>query len=100
MVSTYKYIDLDGSACRWATVFEAKFHNQSKMVLLASRTTITPDNHGPIVSIITWILLISMVLSVCAKVALKLLVSRMFNRDDGAITIAMVINSSALLKVC
>lgn len=65
-------------------------HQSSKMAPHIPREIVTADDYSPIVSILTWILLVSMVLSVCVKVALKLLISRMFNTDDGVLILAMV----------
>lgn len=58
---------------------------------LISRESITSDNYGPLVTIVTWIFLIFMVLSVCAKVAIKVTASHSFNADDTVLLAAMVI---------
>ena len=60
------------------------------MATLVAREPVTPDNYSPIISIVNLILLITTVLSVCAKVAMKVFVLRKFNRDDGALIVAMV----------
>ena len=61
------------------------------MAALLSREAITADNYSPIVNIVTWILLASMVLAVCAKVAMKVIGRRTFNLDDSILVSAMVI---------
>ena len=60
------------------------------MATLIPRELVTADNYGPVVSVITWILLVSMILAVCTKVVLKLLASQTFNRDDAWLLLAMV----------
>ena len=60
------------------------------MLRLIAREAITSSNYGPIVSVVTWILLVSMILAVLAKVAMKLLTSQTFGVDDGVLLSAMV----------
>lgn len=55
------------------------------------REMITSDNHSPIVNILTWILLVSVVLSVGAKLAIKTTACHSFDTDDAVLTAAMVI---------
>ena len=63
------------------------------MAALFSRDAITPDNYSPVVNIVTWILLVSMVLAVCAKVAMKIIGRHSFNIDDSMLVAAMVFSS-------
>ena len=58
--------------------------------IISPREEITPENYGPIVSIVTWLLLISAALSVCAKVAIKVVTSHSFDADDVVLVAAMV----------
>ena len=60
------------------------------MAVIVPRAHITHDNYGPIINIVTWILLVAMFLSVCAKVALKVVTCRTFNTDDAVLVLAMV----------
>jgi hypothetical protein len=70
------------------------------MATIFPREMITDDNHSPIVNIVTWILLVSVVLSVAAKVAMKAIACHSFNTDDAVLTAAMVIpHQSASLLV-
>lgn len=71
------------------------------MAGLLSRDAITSDNYSPVVNIVTWILLVSMVLAVCAKVAMKIIGRRSFNIDDSMLVAAMVLSAaqSATLSV-
>ncbi|KAI9849538.1 MAG: hypothetical protein M1837_004158 [Sclerophora amabilis] len=62
------------------------------MAALPPREIVTADNYGPAVSVITWVLLVSMIFSVCVKVALKLLAARTLNADDGILILAMAIS--------
>lgn len=60
------------------------------MRVVYPREEVTVDNYGPIVSIVTWILLVSLVLFVCAKVAIKVIACHTFNHDDAVLLSAMV----------
>lgn len=62
------------------------------MASLLPREAITPDNFSPVVNIVTWILLASMVLAVCTKVAMKVVGRRTFNTDDSILVAAMIIS--------
>ncbi|KAM0797723.1 hypothetical protein BDR22DRAFT_809981 [Usnea florida] len=64
------------------------------MAALFSRDAITPDNYSPVVNIVTWILLVSMVLAVCAKVAMKIIGRHSFNIDDSMLVAAMVLSAA------
>ena len=66
------------------------------MAELLSREAITTDNYSPVVNIVTWILLASMVLAVCTKVAMKVIGRHTFNIDDSVLVAAMVISSGFL----
>lgn len=66
------------------------------MAAFLPREAITPDNHSPIVNIVTWILLVTMVLAVCTKVAMKIVGRRTFDIDDSFLVAAMVILSWSL----
>lgn len=56
----------------------------------------TSNDYVPVVNIVTWILLVSMVLAVCTKVAMKVIGRRTFNIDDSVLVAAMVILSNSL----
>lgn len=71
---------------------------------VSSREAVNSGNYTPIVNIVTWILLVSMVFAVCTKVAMKIIGRRTFNIDDSILVAAMV-SVSALgvlssLKLC
>lgn len=61
------------------------------MATFVPREAIGPDNYSPVVNIVTWILLVSMVLAVCTKVAMKVIGRHTFNIDDSILVAAMVI---------
>ena len=63
------------------------------MAALLPREAITADNYSPVLNIVTWILLASMILAVCTKVAMKVVGRRTFNMDDAVLVAAMVILS-------
>ena len=56
----------------------------------------TSNDYVPVVNIVTWILLVSMVLAVCTKVAMKVIGRRTFNIDDSVLVAAMVKLSNPL----
>ena len=60
------------------------------MAAFFPREAITSDNYSPVVNIVTWILLVSMVLAVCTKVAMKVIGRHTFNVDDSMLVAAMV----------
>ena len=51
---------------------------------------VTDQNHGPVVSIITWFLIITSFLSVAARVATRLAVVKKIFADDITIMVALV----------
>ena len=60
------------------------------MAVLLLRDTVTSTNYTPIINILSWVLLASMLLAVAAKVTLKALVNRSFNADDAILLVALV----------
>lgn len=48
------------------------------------------DNYTPVVNIVTWIMAIAVLATVCAKVALKVLSSRAFDLDNALMLTALV----------
>ena len=60
------------------------------LAALFPRTAITRNNYSPINTIITWILLVSMVLAVLAKVAVKRVYLHSFGPDDAVLILALV----------
>ena len=62
------------------------------------RDTITGSNYGPILSIISWILMVVMILSVGTKIAMKILSSHSFGLDDSVLLLAMVTTRSAVCQ--
>ncbi len=66
------------------------------MAAFFPREAIASDNYSPVVNIVTWILLVSMVLAVCTKVAMKVIGRHTFNVDDSMLVAAMVMLSGFL----
>ena len=60
------------------------------LVALLPRKAITEDNYSPINVIITWILLVSMLLAVLAKITIKIVYLHSFGPDDAALILALV----------
>ena len=53
--------------------------------------TVTPDDHGPLVAIATWFLMVAMILSVLIRVAVRFIITRHSGREDALTVVAMVI---------
>lgn len=66
------------------------------MAAFFPREAVTSFNYVPVVNIVTWILLVSMVFAVCTKVAMKVIGRHTFNIDDSMLVAAMVIFSGSL----
>lgn len=74
--------------------------------VLISRETVTADNYGPAVSVVTWILMVSAVLGVLLKVGLGVSARVAIGSDDATLIFATVkkishqneIKSSLMLK--
>ena len=67
------------------------------MAILFVREAITRDDLSPVVSIVSWLALASMILSVLTKLALKYIAARTFNVDDGSLVFALVCNPKPLV---
>ncbi|KAL8730062.1 MAG: hypothetical protein Q9181_004793 [Wetmoreana brouardii] len=52
----------------------------------------TPENHGPLVSVLTWFLVITSFLAVTARVATRYAVIRQLRADDATIMAAMLLS--------
>ena len=60
-------------------------------VVFLIKEAISSSNYNPAVNIITWVLMVSMVLSACTKVAMKVVAYHSFDTDDALLAAAMVI---------
>lgn len=58
--------------------------------VLIPRETVTADNYGPAVSVITWILIVSAVLGVLLKVGLGVSARVAIGSDDATLIVATV----------
>lgn len=58
--------------------------------VLIPRATVTADNYGPAVSVITWILMVSAVLGVLLKVGLGVVARVLIGSDDATLIFATV----------
>ncbi|KAF2140424.1 uncharacterized protein K452DRAFT_231004 [Aplosporella prunicola CBS 121167] len=56
------------------------------------REVATPDNHGPIVNVVNWMLLVTMVLAVGTRFGMKLLTTFKVRSDDFAIVAALILS--------
>lgn len=50
----------------------------------------SPQNHGPLISILAWFLIITSFLSILARVATRYAVVRQLRGDDAIIIVALV----------
>lgn len=60
------------------------------MPALVLRKTVTANDFSPIVSIITWILLGSMVLGTCLRITLNAFIAQTCKGDDRMLVLALV----------
>ena len=67
----------------------AELHSMSNSTAL-SRPLDSPLNHGPVVNVITWFLLVTSALSVLARLGTSLAISRGIGWDDYMILISLV----------
>lgn len=58
--------------------------------VVVPRATVTVDNYGPAVSVITWILMVSAVLGVLLKIGLGVSASVPIGSDDATLIFATV----------
>ena len=49
-----------------------------------------PENHGPVVSVMTWLLIVTTFLAVVARILTRLVVVHTIRSDDIAILLALV----------
>ena len=49
-----------------------------------------PENHGPVVSVMTWLLIVTTFLAVLARIATRLVVVHTIRLDDISILLALV----------
>lgn len=63
---------------------------------------VTADDHGPLVALATWFLMVSMILAVLIRVAIRLVITRAPGREDATIVGAMVMptTSSEPIQTC
>lgn len=69
------------------------YHLKSAMILVRTRPIDTSNNHGPVVNVITWFLLVASVLCVITRFVTKLAISRRLASDDVLILVALVSES-------
>lgn len=56
---------------------------------------VTADNHGPLVAIATWFLMVSLIMAVLIRVAIRLGITRAPGREDATIVGAMVMPTTS-----
>ena len=58
---------------------------------MADQVTVTADDIGPIIAIVTWFFMVMMTLAVIFKAVIKLVVRRRLNLDDYVVCLALVL---------
>lgn len=53
-------------------------------------TVVTPDNHGPIIQIVTWFAMVVMILATALRLAVRYLTSHIPGMDDAIVVGSMV----------
>jgi hypothetical protein len=52
--------------------------------------TVTPDDHGAILQIVTWLLMVLMILSIFLRLTIRLTTTHITGIDDAVVFVAMV----------
>jgi hypothetical protein len=65
-------------------------NNTAPVGLLPPQPLDGPNNHGPLVNVLTWFLIIVSFLTVSTRIATKWLVSKKVNIDDAMISVSLV----------
>ena len=60
--------------------------------------TVTPDDHGPLVAIATWFLMVAMIMAVFIRVAIRFVITRAPGTEDATIFVAMVCPSPLQIR--
>jgi hypothetical protein len=64
-----------------------------------AQVTITADNQGPLLAIATWFLMVTMILAVIFRVAIRLINTSAPGIEDTTISLALVMNDIPLLEL-
>ncbi|MCJ1435566.1 hypothetical protein MMC27_004940 [Xylographa pallens] len=64
------------------------------MASLLTREAVTEDDLSPVISVISWLALASMILSVLTKLILKYVTTGMFHTDDGSLVLALIFSTA------
>ena len=60
------------------------------MAVIARQNPVTPDDHGPMVAIATWFLMVAMILAVLIRVAIRFIITHAPGTEDATISVALV----------
>ncbi|MCJ1373577.1 hypothetical protein MMC20_004805 [Loxospora ochrophaea] len=61
--------------------------------------TVTPDDHGPLVAIATWFLMVAMIMAVFIRVAIRFVITRAPGTEDATIFVAMLVGVAQSIAV-
>jgi len=60
---------------------------------------VTPDDHGPLVAVATWFLMVALVLSVMIRVAIRFFITRALGKEDATCVIAALLGVGQSIAV-
>ena len=61
---------------------------------MSSSNIVTPQNYGPLVGVVSWVLLVVSVLATVTRIWIKLAISWTLSIDDTMLCVALVLGSS------
>ncbi|EZF21887.1 hypothetical protein H112_05061 [Trichophyton rubrum D6] len=62
-------------------------------------TVVTPDNHGPIIQIVTWFAMVVMILATALRLAVRYLTSHIPGMDDAIVVGSMLVNVGGVIAI-
>lgn len=57
---------------------------------MAAQVRVTADDHGPILAIVTWFMMVVLIVAVLMRLAIRIAKTRSLASDDWVIAVAMV----------
>lgn len=58
--------------------------------IVGRKVTVTSNNHGPIIAIATWFLMVAMTLAVIIRLAIKRFIRGSLSADDYTVSVSLV----------
>ncbi|KAK2737891.1 hypothetical protein FQN57_007342 [Myotisia sp. PD_48] len=64
-----------------------------------ARHVVTPDDHGPILQVVSWFMMVVMILATWLKLTIRLTTSHVAGIDDAIVTISMFTNIGGVIAI-